>query len=155
MKIKINRLPCPLHPEQQVAYKNNPNRCPECFRIARRARTAAGLDKINNVTKHKALQWSAANRGIECTLTFYQYSSIIDRPCIYAHKEQEGITIGVDRKDNAKGYTMENSVPCCQRHNRMKDDIFTVEQAIEIARMYQIDCGNKGKKGSGRRVDRK
>jgi len=37
---------------------------------------------------------------------------------------------GVDRVDNSKGYTVENSVPCCKYCNRAKNDM-TVTQFME------------------------
>lgn len=34
----------------------------------------------------------------------------------------------LDRKDNGKGYTKDNSTPCCVRCNRSKSDLFTYEE---------------------------
>lgn len=42
---------------------------------------------------------------------------------------------------------MENSAPCCYRHNMLKSDVLTYEQTIEVSNRYGIECGNKGKKG--------
>lgn len=41
-----------------------------------------------------------------------------------------------DRKDNDKGYTLDNIVLCCNRCNMAKGSWFTEEQMLEIAHKY-------------------
>ena len=41
-----------------------------------------------------------------------------------------------DRKDNARGYTMDNIALACRRCNLMKGDWLTEQQMLEIARKY-------------------
>lgn len=42
----------------------------------------------------------------------------------------------IDRKDNGKGYTLDNIVLCCNRCNMAKGSWFTEEQMLEIAHKY-------------------
>ncbi len=41
-----------------------------------------------------------------------------------------------DRKDNGKGYNLENIILCCNRCNMAKGSWFTEEQMLEIAKKY-------------------
>jgi hypothetical protein len=148
--MKIHTLPCPIHPDETVGYPSAPKRCAECFRVCRRDRTARGQDVIKIGTRYKFAQWYAHSRGLEFSLSLYQYTRLIESPCVYAHKKQQGITIGLDRKDSAEGYTVENSAPCCYRHNMLKSDVLTYGQTLQTVKRYKIDCGNKNKKGTGR-----
>ena len=76
----------------------------------------------------------ARMRGYAFELTKEQFREIITQPCIYCGESlvQEKIRpgangtfkyTGIDRYDNAKGYTLENSVPCCCKCNRIKTDM--------------------------------
>jgi 5-methylcytosine-specific restriction endonuclease McrA len=39
---------------------------------------------------------------------------------------------GIDRKDNEKGYTEENCVPCCKRCNGIKGEWLSYEEMLEV-----------------------
>jgi hypothetical protein len=70
---------------------------------------------------------SARSRGHEYTLTHDEFVGFWQKPCSYCGSEIE--TIGLDRVDSFKGYTLNNVVPCCMRCNRMKMDM-TKEQFL-------------------------
>lgn len=62
---------------------------------------------------------SGARKRNHCfCLTFKQFMSFWQNPCHYCGSEIK--TIGIDRKDNSKGYILENCVPCCWRCNEFK-----------------------------------
>jgi hypothetical protein len=74
-------------------------------------------------------QKSAVRRGLEMGLTYEEFSKLIVLPCHYCGAE--GMTTtkksihslqhnGVDRVDNAAGYTVSNCVPCCKACNIAK-----------------------------------
>jgi hypothetical protein len=76
---------------------------------------------------------SARNRNLEFTLTKDDIKNIIFKNCHYCNMEaknfQKGLTNringnrfynGIDRKDNLKGYTLDNCLPCCFTCNRAK-----------------------------------
>lgn len=78
----------------------------------------------------------AVNRGHCFELTIDQFESLLDGNCHYCgcpprrlhkgHNATYGVKTrklnGVDRMDNTKGYTLENSVSCCYFCNRAKGD---------------------------------
>ena len=49
-------------------------------------------------------------------------------------KKLDGLSI--DRKDNGKGYTLDNIVFCCNRCNMAKGSWFTEKEMLEIAEKY-------------------
>jgi hypothetical protein len=56
----------------------------------------------------------------EFLLTTDQFRCITSRPCQYCGSTEQ---IGVDRVDNALGYVVENSVPCCWTCNKWKSNM--------------------------------
>ena len=56
----------------------------------------------------------------KCELTKEHVKALINQPCIYCGDTER---IGVDRADSSKGYTIENSKPCCTRCNIIKRDM--------------------------------
>lgn len=63
--------------------------------------------------------------GREVQITLEQWLDITSKPCTYCGGEclSELVGYGVDRIDSTKGYTLENSVPCCQICNAMKSNL--------------------------------
>lgn len=87
--------------------------------------------------RYGAYKRGAARRGLDFALTKEQFMDISTRPCIYCGAEKtsiyrgncnrkrngEFVYTGIDRYDNNKGYTVENSVPCCPKCNKIKLDM--------------------------------
>lgn len=63
----------------------------------------------------------AKNRDIEWCLTKEEFKNFWQNDCSYCGAEIK--TIGIDRKDNTKGYILDNCQPCCTTCNRMKLDL--------------------------------
>ena len=63
----------------------------------------------------------AKSRGKSFDITFKQFLTFLDVPCYYCGGPVS--KVGLDRIDNAIGYTMENIVPCCTACNKMKLDM--------------------------------
>jgi len=63
----------------------------------------------------------AASRDIPFELTMEQFMTFWQKPCFY-YSGHKIATIGLDRIDSSKGYTLDNVVPCCARCNRAKLD---------------------------------
>lgn len=79
----------------------------------------------------------AKDRNIEFSLTFKEFKSFWGKKCYYCGTEIEGI--GIDRKDNEIGYTMENIVSCCPQCNRMKMALTRekfISKCIKIASIH-------------------
>ena len=53
------------------------------------------------------------------------------------------VLMGIDRKDNTLGYTLENSVPCCPTCNFAKRGLSVIE-FIEWARRVYINQETRG-----------
>lgn len=82
---------------------------------------------------HHQYERSAKKRSIAFDLSREQFRSLVTAACctycgsttkrpVYSHKKREAFHVfGIDRVDNSKGYTVENSVPCCKVCNRAKD----------------------------------
>jgi hypothetical protein len=82
-------------------------------KVKARYRTPKG--KFTNIKK------KAKQRGINFSLPFELYETQLwGKPCHYCGCEIE-IT-GLDRKDNSKGYSRDNVVPCCFNCNRKKNN---------------------------------
>lgn len=98
---------------------------------------------------------SARLRGVEWALSRDEFSVIVTQPCAYCgeaprtrifrqwrhHKkcsdryESLERVNGIDRIDNAKGYTLENAAPCCTACNRLKGEMSLAEMLTLIARI--------------------
>lgn len=74
---------------------------------------------------------SAKERGVAFNLTFEQFMSFWQKPCIVGCKID---TIGLDRIDNSKGYEINNVRPMCKKHNLMKNH-FSDQELIEFGKV--------------------
>ena len=77
---------------------------------------------------------SAKKRGYSFELTEEQFAEITKQDCYYCGIKPNGIVKykeinteyiynGIDRVDNDKGYTVENTVPCCKHCNIAKNNM--------------------------------
>ena len=71
--------------------------------------------------RYKTYKYGAKSRGYEFKLSIKQFSEYWQEPCSYCGDEIE--TIGLDRVDNKRGYTIDNIVPCCFTCNKMKSSM--------------------------------
>lgn len=76
--------------------------------------------------RYNSYRVQAKKRGLIFNITLDIFSKIIKKECFYCGAKNK---IGIDRKDNDKGYTKENIVPCCYQCNYMKRD-FTIKNFI-------------------------
>ena len=76
---------------------------------------------------------NAKKRGMDWRLSDEDFRRMTQSPCFYTGRYPSNISKaasgeiyvynGIDRLDNSKGYTLENSVPCCAVVNKMKMDL--------------------------------
>lgn len=78
--------------------------------------------------RYKIIKSGAVNRNLEWKITIKQFESFWQKPCHYCGEKTK--TIGLDRVDNKKGYTIDNVVSCCPICNWMKRD-YLVEDFIK------------------------
>lgn len=89
----------------------------------------AKINKSSEVYKrYKICRYSANVRNHEFSLTFQDFREITSKPCMYCGELNKKYT-GIDRVDNAEGYTQSNSAPCCEQCNRMKLD-YSLEEFL-------------------------
>ena len=83
---------------------------------------------------------SAKKRNYEFAITLIQFKELTSQNCHYCEKSPskiyykkrcngEYVYNGIDRKDNSKGYTLENCLPCCYACNTIKGEHLTYEEA--------------------------
>jgi hypothetical protein len=118
---------------------NNPKSCTHCVNGLQKEiaeiKYPQYLRKYN--TKFNGYIGNAKTLNRVFELTKEEFISIIKSECIYCGKQE---AFGIDRRDNLKGYTLENSVPCCKICNQMKHafhkDIFLKQ--VELIYNYQL-----------------
>ena len=66
-------------------------------------------------------------RGLDCNLTVEWFKqNLSSKPCLYCGTADE--PIGADRIDNSIGHMIGNVVPCCQTCNKVRNNLFTVDE---------------------------
>src|SRR5208337_877115 len=147
-KPKISSWPCTLHPASRATNELKP-RCRECKAAWRKERYDAGKGQEPKNLFHA---WCAAarRRGLDVDITFRQWLYIKAQPCVYRIENGKSATTGIDRINNRRGYVQRNCQPCCVRHNMMKSDVFTQEQMMDLVTRYDVSCGDRPVKDSGR-----
>lgn len=95
------------------------------------------LKKVRPEFRYKHYQRGAKARGIEFSLTFEEFQTFWQKPCFYC--EGEVSTVGLDRFDNTKGYSIDNVVSCCASCNIMKNNLSVqqfIEQCYRVAKRF-------------------
>ena len=92
-------------------------------------------------------------KGFSEIITFDEYRNLTGLPCFYCGEEASNIAKdqlrtgkvisglvvrynGIDRRDNTRGYTVGNSVPCCKTCNKAKQSMTEDEFFAWIERVY-------------------
>jgi len=99
---------------------------------------------------------NAKIRGIEWNLIEEQFAEITKKDCYYCgakpnnkryqpRNNGEYIYNGIDRKDNTKGYTIDNVVPCCSICNMAKSNLTEQEFKDWIKRLITKNIKILGK----------
>ena len=106
----------------QECYSGASIRCMNC-KIALRIKTQR-LNKMKYQyhkqpkARYGVYQRGAERRGIEFKLSIADFQVFWQKPCYYCGDPID--TIGIDRLNNDKGYTVDNTVSCCKVCNFMK-----------------------------------
>ncbi len=101
-------------------------------------KSKANMKQQSDSYKYKQYASAAEKRGYGFDLSFNYFCELFHSACDYC-----GVidARGIDRIDNSKGYTIDNSAPCCEVCNKMKwafrkDDF--INQARRIAQFNTI-----------------
>ncbi len=80
----------------------------------------ASIDRSKStIGRWRTYAGNAKRRGLVWEIYFQHFAKLLSMPCKYCGTVNN---VGVDRVDNAIGYTIDNSVSCCSLCNYMKSD---------------------------------
>ena len=116
-------------PEEQKEYKAQRQKeryAAQKELYASRNRTAWDKESV----KWRVYKRAAEKRGLEWSVSREEFSKCLHNPCSYCGRNPAR---GVDREDNALGYTSSNSVACCKKCNFAKNK-YSVEEFLRWAR---------------------
>lgn len=100
-------------------------------------------------SNYNSLKRRGEKRGIRVTLTYAQFVRLCaDLKCHYCDKtllraahhryKQKNLNADhIDRKDPRKGYSKDNTVPCCSSCNWAKNVYFTYEEMLVVGAIRQ------------------
>lgn len=123
-----------------------------CIRLKPEHNHSYRTDRVDAVCKelYRSYKKGAIRRKLNFDLNYNTFKKLVLDSCYYCGEilplktrrieDQDKVDIiGIDRKDNTKGYTVENSVSCCSICNYMKrkfsPEIF-INQAIKISKKH-------------------
>lgn len=110
--------------------------------------TATGKCKVCNSSKRPyealynnlCLSAKSRNEPVPVDMTYEEFVRFTGhKQCSYCDSDlnwtatnlkKHGASYNLDRKDNTKGYTVENCVPCCRDCNFFRQDKFTHEEFL-------------------------
>jgi hypothetical protein len=108
------------------------------------------VESNENKKNSKRLQYNVYSRNaniknIEFSITYDEYSDVVTKECYYCGILQDRGFNGIDRKDQTKGYIIENCVSCCKMCNYMKgstnEEVF-IKRAEHILTFQGKIAGN-------------
>jgi uncharacterized protein with PIN domain len=141
---------CPTHTNRKVV--SGQIKCQECLEYHRKYYGLATEDVKQRKRDKEAIRmqtprgkWTLYKRNAKAVgrilgLTFDEFMLFWQKPCVYCGNKIS--TIGLDRIDNNIGYTVSNTVSCCEWCNKMKwvySQIEFIKQCEKIVENY----GNK------------
>jgi hypothetical protein len=92
----------------------------KCSTCSQKSKLSCKLRNPRDFSKTQLYNYrkSACNRNLDFNLTNDEFIKLVESSCHYCG--YNGKVIGVDRIDSAKGYIIDNVVPCCELCNLMK-----------------------------------
>lgn len=94
-------------------------------------------------TKFQKLKKRATKGGIEIVITASELDNWLQKQSSYCHYCDKELGTGrklngctIDRKDNGRGYSLDNMVLACNQCNITKGSWFSCKQMLEIAQKY-------------------
>jgi hypothetical protein len=126
---------------------NKRQRCVDCLVIKRKQTQRDNKLKYQYhkqpKSRYASYKRGAEARGLSFDLTLEEFAKLWNKPCTYCAEPVEGI--GIDRIDNSKGYTIDNTCSCCTICNMMKhkmsqeDFINKCKQIAGVLLLEQVD----------------
>lgn len=83
-------------------------------------------------------RYKANKAKLEWSLTLEQYEDLVTKVCVYCETTLAGATgKALDRLDNAKGYTLDNVVPCCGDCNYLRGIRMSYLETKEVVKLLK------------------
>lgn len=73
-----------------------------------------------NVYQYNKYRVRSKKKNLSFLFSKEEFFELLDSKCHYCGEESK---LGIDRKDNELGYTLDNSVPCCRDCNYFKGSL--------------------------------
>lgn len=134
-----------------ILNENQRKNCEQCSKEARRKRCRLWhknnkeyrrqKDKVTHKSpsyRWNLLKQNGKKRSLNVSLTCEQFEHISNQLCYYCDgllDKDSGWGSHLDRLNNNLGYTIENSVSCCDFCNRIKQDLLTPEENKEVIKL--------------------
>lgn len=115
--------------------------CEACYtrapeRVAHtNARGRKNSRKLPN--RYRAAKQRAKTRGLTFSLSFDEWCKLVTKPCHYCSAPLPSTGVGLDRRDNARGYHTDNVLPCCTGCQADRWDRVTVEEQEQRIKLLQ------------------
>lgn len=116
-------------------YRHRSASCIECHKKRMKIynRESYAKNRSRSLVKHYKRYDRAMGWGENDLTESWFEDNINTKSCYYCGANN--VPIGMDRIDNNKGHTKNNVVPSCQICNKVKNNIFTVEEFVEIGKI--------------------
>lgn len=87
--------------------------------------------------RYTRLRHVAKLLGVTLTITREEYEELIKKPCAYCGGPTGDTGSGLDRIIPSQSYSLRNVVPSCGVCNRIKNNVFTFEEMLEIGEVIR------------------
>lgn len=121
------------------------------WRLRNPEKWAANQEKAKRGNNIRAIKQQAERKGIAWEITMEHGLELSYQPCFYCGGFAPSGINGIDRLDNAKGYTLENVKPCCNACNMSKGtlDPESFLGACEAIHAYVTGTKAESRTGNG------
>ena len=130
-----------LFTKNRTRYDGLGSHCKMCHAAKHREPSDKEKNKIvvrEPKNRFKRSQNSAKDRKVSWELTYYQWIMLIlGKGCHYCDGRLPETGSSLDRKDSSIGYIRENVVPCCWECNKVKCDLLTYEEMVEVGKLLK------------------
>ncbi len=96
-------------------------------------------------TSYANYKYGAKRRILNFTLSIKDFVQLISDKCYYCGETSKKGFNGIDRKDNYKGYTLKNSVSCCDICNHAKYTMSKTQFLNKVKKIYNCSITDKKK----------
>jgi hypothetical protein len=80
--------------------------------------------------QYRTLKAKARTKNLIISLSFDDFVGLRLDKCFYCGGDLPEAGYGLDRKDNTKGYTLDNVIPCCWFCNNLKSSLLTHDEMV-------------------------